>query len=135
MRSAERDDFSIAPDLEGLSPLLDVEDGRRWSPDVDPEPRSVTGNRTWNVIPFTDIPIVSRPRYRVHRRSIIARDYYTGFPVGVQVPVGIKRTGVFPVAMCVRRKIRRAVMFAKRKTGLGAKAKRRRRNSYTGVKC
>lgn len=38
------------------------------------------------------------------------------------------------VTVCVRRKQRREVLFAKRKTGKGAKA-RRRRNYYTAIHC
>lgn len=39
------------------------------------------------------------------------------------------------VAVCVRRKKRREVLFAKKRTGKGARAIRRRRNYYTEVSC
>lgn len=39
------------------------------------------------------------------------------------------------VAICVRRKKRREVLFAKKRTGKGARAYRRRRNYYTEVSC
>lgn len=108
------------------SPLLEVEDGRSWDPVGIPAPKTITGNRTWNVVQL--------PKRTLHSRSVIARHYYTNFPVGLQLPVGITRTGMFPVVTCVRRKIRKAVMFATGRTGKGAKAKRHY-NSRSGMKC
>lgn len=40
-----------------------------------------------------------------------------------------------PVLVCVRRKQRREVIFAKRKAGKGARTRRRRRNYYSNVRC
>ena len=40
-----------------------------------------------------------------------------------------------PVLVCVRRKQRREVIFAMKKNGKGARARRRRRNYYSNVRC
>lgn len=96
--------------------LLEVEDGRQWHPDPDPPVRTTSGNRTWG--------IVRVPRLIVHRRPVLARSYYTNIPVGLQLPVGIKRVGMFPVVTCVRRAIRKSVLFATRQTGKGSRSKR-----------
>lgn len=105
-------------------PALDeVEDGRRWNPDR--RPLTVTGNRVW----------VSLPKVYVHSRPVIARRYYTGTPVGLQLPVGVKYQGMFPVVTCVRRKVRRMVMFAMGRTGKGARSRNRKRNERSNVRC
>lgn len=39
------------------------------------------------------------------------------------------------VAVCIRRKTRREVIFAKKKRGKGARARRRRRNYYSNIRC
>lgn len=39
------------------------------------------------------------------------------------------------VLICIRRKIRKEVLFAKRKTGKGARARRHRRNYFSEVTC
>lgn len=134
MRSAQRDRGSIATfdPLSVLSPVrLDlVQDGRDFHPDSLAPDLEIDGTPTRFVVPgFT------RPKWRVHRRSIWARDYYTGSIRGVQVPVGIQYETPFRVITCIRRKIRRQVMFAKRKVGMGSRAKFRRRNSRSGVQC
>lgn len=49
-----------------------------------------------------------------------------------------KRVGFhmpWQVVICVRRKRRKEVLFAKRKTGAGARARVRRRNEYSDVRC
>lgn len=104
-----------------------VRDGRYWNPDPDPSPVTVTGNRTWSVVRV--------PKLIVHKRSPIARNYYTNLPVGLQVPIGVKRAGLFPVLTCVRRKIRKAVMFATGRRHKGSGAGRRRRGEQSKVGC
>nr|QJB20130.1 MAG: hypothetical protein [Microvirus sp.] len=119
--------------IDALSaPLTEVEDNRTFHPNrrfrsgVTVSGRAV--ELTVNAGPF-------RFGGAIHRRSVIARNYYTGMPVGVQVPVGIKFHEPLKVVTCIRRAVRRSVMFAKRKVGLGARQKVRRRGPYTGVKC
>jgi len=81
---------------------------------------------------------VGRTTFNVHKRPIVARANTLwssrGLPVGLQVPVGTRWESPFKVVTCARRKVRRAVMFARKKVGLGAKAKRRR-NRNSGVSC
>lgn len=48
---------------------------------------------------------------------------------------GIRFEGAARVNTCVKRKTRREILFAKNKTGKGAKARYRKRNAYTGIKC
>lgn len=143
--------FDFVADIERMNSVLDaagyhpsrglraypafdeVEDGRQWNPDR--RPRTVTGNRVWIGIAPGKGGIVRRPGYYLHSRPWIARDYYSGAPRGIQLPWGVKYEGMFPVLTCVRRKIRRGVMFAKRKVGLGAKRKFRHRNERSKVGC
>lgn len=129
MRSFQRDAISITQRPIALADTLEfIEDNRRFNPE-----------------PLRDRPILDAlgrpsrffvsPSVRVHRRSVVARSYFSNTPVGLQVPVGVKVRSLFPVVVCVRRKIRKAVMFALGKTGKGAKARRRRRNSRSDVRC
>lgn len=113
--------------------LDEIEDNRRFNPDR--RPRTITGNRVWIGVAPGQGRFVRRPGYYLHSRPLLARNYYTGTPVGLQLPWGLKYEGMFPVVTCVRRKIRRAVMFAKRKVGLGAKKKYRHRNERSSVRC
>lgn len=134
MRSGQRDRGTIATfdPLSVLSPLrLDlVQDRREFHPDSLIPDLEIDGTPSRFVVPG-----ITRPRWRLHTRPWIARDYYTGSVRGFQVPVGIQYESPLRVLTCVRRKIRRQVMFAKRKMGVGAKARFRRRNSRSGVKC
>lgn len=52
-----------------------------------------------------------------------------------KVPHGLSFSVPRDVFICVRRKNRRSVLFAKRKTGKGARARVRRRNEYSDVRC
>lgn len=109
------------------NPLIEVEDGRRWAPLEVRVPLSVTGNRTWT--------IVRAPKRVIHSRPLVARHYYTNLPIGLQVPIGIKRTGMFPVVTCVRRAIRKSVLFATGRTRKGSGARRRNRSYSSHVGC
>lgn len=117
----------LAPLRPFSNPLIEVEDGRRWDPLEVRVPLSITGNRTWS--------IVRAPKRVIHSRPLIAREYYTNIPIGFQLPVGIKRTGMFPVVTCVRRAIRKSVLFATGRTRKGSGAKRRRRSYSSHVGC
>lgn len=104
---------SLAPDyLFDLSPLtlnlLEIEDNRLFFPDVD-FGGTIHGGRA-----------------RVHRS-------------GRYVPTGLKTLQYYferspEVARCVRRKNRREVLFALRRTRSG-RGKRKRRNAFSNVRC
>lgn len=109
--------------LDDLS-LSAVEDGRSWHP--DPEQGALTiGGRFARVV--------------VHSRPVIARSKpiwaWKGMPAGVQVPVGVRFESPFKVITCMRRKIRREVIFALNKGGKGVKRRRGRRSWRSNVSC
>lgn len=121
----------------------DVQDGREWHPEGDNRPQvTTTGNRTWSVtrsptatLRYRGFPLIRYPGWQVHKRSFIAREYYTNLPVGLQVPIGIRRVGLFPVLTCVRRAIRKSVLFATGRTRKGSAARRRKRSYSSHVGC
>lgn len=131
MSSAQRDVNNIANSL--LSPVTPAtpvtdystdDDRRLWHP--DPNRGAVTFGGRW-------------ARVVVHARPVIARGKpiysWRGLPVALQAPVGLKFESPFNVVKCVRRKVRRSVIFALNKQRKGAGARHRRRDKYTGVKC
>lgn len=92
----------------GLDPLIDIEDRRRWHPLMEHRPAQslFRSDRM-----FTDSRVVFNDR---RPERAFAR------PAGV--------------AVCIRRKTRREVLHALRKTGRGG-SKRRRFNRNSFVKC
>lgn len=133
MRSVQRDSRSIANDeFSLLRPLNLVEDLRLYHPEDDNRPALDVRSRPAR---FTVSSVVRPPSVSVHRRSFFARSYYSGGFRGFQVPVGIKFRSMFPVVTCLRRKMRRAVMFALGKTRKGSRGGRRDRNWRSDVKC
>lgn len=128
VRSRDTSALSLAPlPIARSFPSLSLsmfEDRRAWGP--DPERGAVTfGGQYARVV--------------VHSRPVIARSnsVFTarGYPVGVQVPVGVRFESPFKVITCVRRKVRRQIMFAKRKAGYGQKQRKPRRNWRSDVSC
>lgn len=117
---------SIGPAVEpDLSPVLsDVEDGRVWHPDPDRGALTI-GGRFASVV--------------VHSRPVIARSKpiwsWKGLPVGVQVPVGVRFESPLKVVTCLRRKIRRNVIFALDKGGKGSGKRQPRRTWRSDIKC
>lgn len=114
---------SIVRRLSSMS-LSMFEDRRAWDP--DPERGALTfGNRYARVI--------------VHPRPVIARANTlfsaSAYPVGIQVPVGVRFESPLKVVTCVRRKLRRKIMFAKRKAGFGQRQKMPRRDWRSNVSC
>lgn len=109
-----------------LGDLTEVEDGRRWHPDPDHGALTIGGR--W-------------ARVVVHKRPVIARSQalkplgFSGFPRAVQVPVGVQFHSPFKVVTCIRRKVRRAVIFAKKKAGRGVKRRRPRRTFRSEIWC
>lgn len=92
--------------LVDLGRLLEIQDRRTWHPQRTFRPAvSLSGNRTRMVV--SDARGLSpRVRFDASHRVVV----------------------------CVRRKQRKEVMFALRKTGKGAKA-RRRRNRFSDMEC
>lgn len=118
---------ALGPLLEPPSPLSEVEDRRTWHPDPDHGAFTLGG---------------SLASVTVHRRPIIARSktfsrwgFGRGIPVGVQVPVGIQYAHSFNVINCVRRKVRRQVIFARNKGGKGVKRRPPRRTWRSNIWC
>lgn len=138
MNSAQRDTTAIANSPSSLlsellrpAPLTDIEDRRQYHPDDWAPPLQISGRAARFVVDAGPL----RFGAELHRRPWIARDYYTGAPRALQVPIGVKVYEPFKVLTCVRRRVRRSVMFAKKKMGLGSKQKRRRYNQRSGVRC
>lgn len=117
-------DWSLSSLLLRPEPMTDVEDRRLWSPDVEPSGVTI-GGRVARVI--------------VHRRPVVARANTIltprGLPVGLQVPIGLRYESPLFVLTCLRRKIRREIMFAKRKVGFGKKVKPPRRGWRSNISC
>lgn len=95
----------IIPEPEMLPFMDEVEDRRRFDADPSKPARTASGQRA---------------RFRALYNAPLQT-------IGFQDP---RR-----VLICVRRKARREVLFAKRQTGRGAKARRHRRNQYSNVRC
>lgn len=118
------------PLLPEFGPFIEVEDGRTYNP-VDPSFRSLTIGGS--------IARINVAKVVVHKRPVIAYGQpiyaYRGLPRGVQVPVGVKFESPFRVVRCLRRKIRREVIFALRKEKKGAGARHRRHNAFSKVGC
>lgn len=132
LRSAGRRDTSVLslPSVPArlpspaFSPLSEFEDRRAWDP--DPERGALTfGGRYARVV--------------VHSRPVIARANRiwsaSAYPVGVQVPVGVRFESPFKVITCLRRKIRRGVIFARNKAGKGVRRRSPRRSWRSNVVC
>lgn len=128
----ERDDFSPSlekllrppilkqnPPLTAFSPsptkilkntLRDIEDRRTWHPQADKRPaRSITRSQHKLVIPKSS---GSRP-----------------------LPKRVQFDAPKQVLICIRRKRRKEVLFAKKKTGKGSRARRHRHNYFSEVIC
>lgn len=138
MRSVQRGNYSTPTDFEVLrrsnfatpTLLTDIEDGREFDFDPHPAALDVRGSPAR----FSVSSVIRPPSVRVHRRPFLARSYMTGGVRGFQVPVGIKYQSMFPVVTCLRRKMRRMVLFALGRTKKGSRGGRRR-NDRSGVKC
>lgn len=111
------------------SPLLSsVEDGRLWHPDPDQGALTVGGR--WARVVVHSRPIVARSE-TFKSWGLVDR----GMPVGFQVPVGLKFESPLRVITCLRRKVRREVIFARKKAGKGVKRRKPRRNWRSNVVC
>lgn len=99
---------------------LEIEDFRQWHPELEPAPRLLTG------IPAS--LALREPRSNPDRYSGLRR-----FPSQTRAITAFK-PGPEKVMMCVRRKQRREVIFAKRKSRKGSQSKRRY-NYRSFMKC
>lgn len=135
--AAKRDDLTtslgrfglLSPSYRpGFPSLVEVEDGRSWHP--DPDRGAVTIGGRW-------------ARVVVHPRPIVARTKplwaWKGMPIGLQPPVGLRFESPLKVVTCVRRKVRREVIFAldrqrSRKSG-GRGGRRYRRTWRSNIGC
>lgn len=122
---SQRDASVIPTSLDVLQPLsldpasllAEIEDRRQWHPE---EPFQVARSVARVSDAFT--VAVPLPATKSRRGSFFTPDKFR-----YAVPE--------KVAVCIRRKERREVLFAKRKTGKGSRRVRRRRNYQTAVSC
>lgn len=134
-RSEQRDAFqpSLDPD-QGLPDGLTVP--ATFSPSVRSIPTGIEDRRTWRPDALAAIRIrasVAPARVQVARpgRSPRPGRAFSFF----NPPVGLQFRAPRGVLICVRRKIRKQVLHALRKTGKGSGRRPRRRNAWSGVKC
>lgn len=80
-------------------------------------------------------PVDTFPRALFHRSARLVPSINTNVKRSNHVPTGISFNVPEEVSLCVRRKQRREVLFAKRRTGKGARARRRRRGPFSSVSC
>lgn len=93
-------------------------------------PRSLPGDRRFYAPHrhFTAVQVSGHPSHRlVVPPKIRLRLYSPPVSVGFHAP--------HRVAVCVRRKERREVLFAERRTGKGSRASRRRRDRFSDISC
>ena len=122
-RSSQRDDTTIASPLlrtnpvRYTSPILSLDDRRRFVPFEYDRPLSVRKDQR------KVVERVSRARRAENKKPARQRHYKFSFAVPEKVVV------------CVRRKRRREVLFAMRRTGKGSRKLHRRRDHYSDVRC
>lgn len=100
--------------------------------------RPLSDRRTWHPEgPARPAPSIQKSRHRLvipkGTRKHAGRSPSISRSVS-DVPKTVAFDDPKRVLVCIRRKTRKQVLFAKRKTGKGARA-RRRRNYYSGVAC
>lgn len=134
--TGERDlsDFSIAnlllpplrdnaPPVRSL-PQLEVEDRRLWNP-IPLAVRALKSPRRWRH--RLVVASVRRPTRSVGRRLAAS---------GVVVPHAVRFSNPRHLMLCVRRRVRREIIFALRLRGRGAGRRRKpRRNQYSDIRC
>jgi len=130
-RREQRDAPVIAPDSSSglFSPvrlvpylppprtaLQDLSDGREWHPLQKARPA---------------------PAINVNARRIMAPPLADRFGKAIRAWHGRSNAFAVPkqVAPCIRRKQRREVMFAYKRTGKGSRAFHRKRNQWSNIKC
>lgn len=106
----------------------DVEDRRRWTPDPMDRAKTVTGNRPRINVKRGPGGRPLRSKYQPN--LFFGRAHLVGdvtSRLGFRVPPD--------VLVCIRRAMRREVLFALKKRKAGAGAKRRRRNEWSNIDC
>lgn len=112
MRNAQRDNFITIASFPAAH-ILSIEDRRRFE------------------------PVDTFPKGKFHRsaRLVVHPNKNNKSAAKGTVPSRVKFAVPREVAMCVRRKQRREILFAMRRTGKGSRAKRRRRTFYSNISC
>lgn len=114
--------YSVQPIVHHTSPsssiLSDIEDRRTYHPDGPARPaRSIDRPTHTLTLP-------------VHPKNVNkSRSDLSSLPRTVQFQAPKK------VLVCIRRQQRKEVLFALRKTGKGAKARKHRRSFYSDIRC
>lgn len=110
--------YKLAPPIvpNPPKPLKILEDRRTFHPEKHVEPKRTDGARPRQVLRAERSPSISRPHAAPH----------------LSPRIGLAQPS--KVAMCIRRKTRREVIFAKQKTRKGAAA-RRTRNQWSDLSC
>lgn len=123
VRSVSHDwDYSNPHSTWSSSFLTEVEDRRTWHPEAAFRPPLLfSGNaaRFDRLVDRRSSPLQVRRGLRVRSQTKAVRAFDDpGY-----------------VALCVRRKKRREVIFAKRKAGKGSRRRHRRRNYFSEIRC
>lgn len=127
-------DPNNAPDLVLEATLQEIEDRRQWGPEGGRSaPRSVSGEPARVIRPTEIGRVVARTREFMEFPERMQAKMMAPFE-RVKSAFGFDIPG--KVIQCVRRKVRREVMFAlperRRRKGAGAN---RRRNEWSDIKC
>ena len=141
--SIELDLMLAAPAMEPLAPLSPfslplLEDRREWTPVLHDEPvthDAYTEYETYEPEPKRQKP--RAPRLPTQARNARARavgSYARPTQNRGELPSQIAFSNPNRVAICIRRKRRKEVLFALRKTGRGSRA-RRHYNAHSFVRC
>lgn len=124
----QRDDFPIATRSVLEPSYLDlraIEDRRFWYPEPLLEPA-----RAVSRVADSFVTTVGRPASRGRGRPFSLKKYLDAIPQDI-----FRFEKPENVAICIRRKERREVLFANRKRGKGSRQRKRRRNEYSDVSC
>lgn len=107
--------------------LTQIEDRRTWHPDGKTRPARSLNKSQHRLVIATNRHTSPRSTNPVHTKKAATRAAYLPHQIQFQAPK--------QVLVCIRRKKRKEVLFAKKLTGKGARARRHRSTEYTGVKC
>lgn len=122
LRSPSQSPYVVQPLVHHTSPssqvLSDIEDRRTWHPQAEQRPARSFDRPTHSLV-------VPRHPKNVNK----SRAGASALPHQVQFDAPNK------VLVCVRRAQRKQVLFALKKTGKGAKARKHRRSYYSDIRC
>lgn len=82
-------------------------------------------------------PVETYPRAQFHRSAVLTVSPNVNVMRSKRnvIPPRIKFAVPKEVSLCVRRKVRRSVLFAKRLSGKGSRARKRHRNAFSSISC